>query len=104
MLQANGASTAILFMVNTADGNAPWIDAVGRDRFLAGFPGIGGLRDDSIVRYAVVPALLQRTTLGEIDGKRTPRLDSIVRMLRRAGFPVTTSPNMDACRRHMSPG
>jgi 2-dehydropantoate 2-reductase len=86
----------ICFMVNTAAGCAEWIEAVGRERLLLGFPGAGGIRTGPLVRYVVAPAWLQRTTFGEPDGRATARLQAVLRMFRHAGLPVAASSDMQA--------
>jgi 2-dehydropantoate 2-reductase len=96
ILAANARIPSILFMVNNPSGPQALIAAVGRERVLLGFPGAGGEREGEIVRYQIVPAWLQPTTIAELDGKSTPRLLTIYRELRSAGFPVAISSNMDA--------
>jgi 2-dehydropantoate 2-reductase len=96
ILAANVATPAILFMVNTAEGYGPWISAVGRERILAGTPGCTGARFGRVVRWAMLSRILQATTLGEIDGRRTQRLQAIAGALRAAGFPVALCRDMDA--------
>jgi 2-dehydropantoate 2-reductase len=86
----------ILFMVNNPSGYQQWIDAVGRERLLVGFPGAGGILEGDVVRYHIAPRWLQPTTLGELDGRITRRLKEIASVFRHAGFPVATSRNMDA--------
>jgi 2-dehydropantoate 2-reductase len=95
-LSENPNIPSILFMANNPSGPQGLIDAVGRKRVLLGFPGAGGERKGEVVRYQIVPGLLQPTTIGELDGTYTPRLQSIQRELRSAGFPVAISSNMDA--------
>ncbi len=95
-LAANVASRDILFFMNTAEGYDAWVRAVGRERLLAGFPGAGGIREGPVVRHALVPAWFQRTVLGELDGRITPRLLGLAAAFRGAGFPVTVSRSVDA--------
>jgi 2-dehydropantoate 2-reductase len=95
-LAANRRIPHILFMVNNAVGPQELIAAVGRERVLLGFPGAGGQRDGHLIRYHVTPAGLQATTLGELDGLASVRLNRIISAFRAAGFPVAISSNMDA--------
>ena len=95
-LAANVASNDILLFTNTAEGYGAWVRAVGRERLLAGFPGAGGVREGPVVRYALAPPWFQRTTLGELDGRITPRLLGLAAALRGAGFPVALSRSVDA--------
>lgn len=95
-LAANHASSAFLFMVNSASGPDELIEAVGRERVILGFAGAGGTRKDHIVSTVVLSAKSQPTTIGELDGQVTPRLQAIAEVLRQAGFPVALEANMDA--------
>ncbi len=96
LLAANKKVPSFLFLVNNAEGSAALIRALGRDRILLGFPGAGGQMVDGVVRYRVTKRMLQATTLGELDGKITGRLEQIALAFQRAGFPVALSRNMDA--------
>jgi 2-dehydropantoate 2-reductase len=86
----------VLFMVNNAAGPDEFMLALGRERVLFGFPGAGGVRNDHIVRYRIVSGRQQPTTVGELDGSRTQRLQRIVAVLKHAGFPVAISSRIDA--------
>ncbi len=96
VLAANVASHDILLFMNTAEGYEAAVRAVGRERVLAGFPGAGGVRDGAVVRYALEPSWFERTVLGELDGRITPRLLGLAAAFRGAGFPVVLSRNVDA--------
>ena len=93
-LTANNRIPTLIFMLNNPTGSSDLAQALGRDRVLLGFPGAGGTRDGHLVRYAMIAQ--QPTTLGELDGKRTPRLRRLVETFRQCGFPTTTSRDMDA--------
>ena len=93
---ANRATPDVLVMVNQALGPDELIRALGRERPLLGFPGAGGTREGPLVRYHIMSVRQQPTTLGELDGRRTPRLERIAATLRAAGFPVAISADMDA--------
>jgi 2-dehydropantoate 2-reductase len=93
---ANRGTPSVLFMVNNALGPDDLVQSVGRERVLLGFAGAGGTRVADAVRYHILPAWQQATTLGELDGKRTPRLEQIAAGVRQAGFPVALSAQMDA--------
>ena len=96
ILAGNANIPSILFMVNNPSGPQALIDAVGRERVLLGFPGAGGEREDEIIRFRIVAGFIQPTTIGELNGERTPRIRKISTELRSAGFPVSISSNMDA--------
>jgi 2-dehydropantoate 2-reductase len=97
ILPALGAAhniPAICFMANAAEGLDNWSRAVGPTRLLLGFPGASGSRQEILIRYVVLPAWLQPTTVGDPDGAATPRLQSLLEIFRRAGFPVAASADM----------
>jgi len=96
---ANNVIPTVLFMVNNAAGPAAWVDALGRERVVLGFPGAGGAREGHVVRYLVTSRQMQTTTFGELDGQVSPRLQAIAEAFSMAGFPVAISPNMDAWQR-----
>lgn len=86
-----------LFMLNNASGFEEFCQALGKERVLLGFPGAGGKRDPSgKVTYSILPAILQATQIGELDGTTSPRLLKIAAMFRHAGFPTQIQKNMDA--------
>ncbi len=87
----------ILIMVNNVSGFEEYCQALGRERILLGFPGAGGYRDPSgKVTYSILPAILQATQIGELDGATSPRLLKIAEMFRESGFPTEIQKNMDA--------
>ncbi len=92
-LNANYRIPTLIFMLNNPTGSSDLVQALGRDRVLLGFPGAGGTRDGHLVRYAMIAQ--QPTTLGELDGQRTPRLRNLLETFRQCGFPTTTSRDMD---------
>lgn len=89
-------STCFVFMVNNPTGYSIWINALGPDRVLPAFPGSGGKIENGIVYYEIVSKFIQPTTLGELNGKKTARLKDLCDILRKSGFYVSTSKNMDA--------
>jgi hypothetical protein len=54
------------------------------------------VRAGEAVRVYIAPRTTQPTTIGELDGTNTPRLQQIARMFEQAGFPVAINRNMDA--------
>lgn len=98
-LAGNGHTPDVLFMLNNAAGPRQIVDALGKERVLLGFPVAAGWREGHEVRHLVLPGWLQRTQktpLGELDGRTSPRLGRIMGAFRVAGIPVEASPNMDA--------
>lgn len=97
LLAASQQTPCIVFMFNNLEGPARLIQVLGRERVLLGFPGAAGARaaDGSVVA-TVLPAWMQMTTLGEIDGRNTLRLRLLAKALTKAGFPTALSTHMDA--------
>jgi len=96
ILASHKATPNILFMVNNPSGYADWVDAVGIDRLVLGFAGVGGTLIGHVVRYVVLSRFLQPTTFGEFDGSTSLRLKEIMHVFRSAGFPTAFTSNMDA--------
>lgn len=96
-LAANRHTPNVLFMTNNAAGPGELVAALGGERVLLGFPGAGGVREGHVVRYlAGVGPKKATVTLGELDGRTTPRLQRIAAALEGADFAVDISPNIDA--------
>jgi len=96
LLEANRVTPNVLFMVCNPSGPDEMVAALGRERVLSGYAGAGGVLTGTVIRYAQVSPLLQRTVVGELDGRITARLKAIRRTFREAGFPTTLSSNIDA--------
>ena len=92
-LAANRGVKTFLFMHNRAAGSLALAQAVGPERLLLGFPGAGGWLDGATVRYRLIPE--QPTTLGEPDGRLSPRLRQIAEIFEKAGFTVALNRRMD---------
>jgi len=92
-LKVNRSVKLFLFMHNRAAGSSRLAEAVGPERLLLGFPGAGGWRDGVTVRYRLIPE--QPTTLGEPDGRLSPRLRQIAKIFEDSGFTVALSRRMD---------
>jgi 2-dehydropantoate 2-reductase len=88
-------SQNFVFMVNTPSGYLDWIHSLGANRVIPAFPGAGGKIDNGVVHYTLTSRLIQPTTFGEIGGNRTARILELKDYLRKAGFPVAISNNMD---------
>ncbi|MEJ7832902.1 MAG: 2-dehydropantoate 2-reductase N-terminal domain-containing protein [Nocardioides sp.] len=97
---AEASADTIVPMVNHATGFDQWAEVVGRHRPLIGFPGAGAEIESDGVHFGIPSRLLQQTTLGELDGARSERLERLARSLRRGGFTVATSPRIDAWQRY----
>lgn len=97
VLQKN-KSPNIVFMVNNPLGYEKWIDRVGYERIIIGFPSAGGERKNGTVNYFIgkgITKLFQSTTFGELNGKRTKRLKELYKIFRKSGFSPSINKNMD---------
>ena len=65
-------------------------------RCLSALPGRAETAVEGIVFYHVVLPLLQPTTFGEPKGGVTERVQTLARVLKRAGFPTAVCPDMEA--------
>ena len=92
-LTVNRGVKVFLFMHNRAAGSSRLAEAVGPKRLLLAFPGAGGWLDGPTVRYRLIPE--QPTTLGEPDGRLSPRLRQIAKIFEEAGFTIALSRRMD---------
>lgn len=66
-------SKNIIFVVNTASGYDDWVQAVGSDRLMLGFPSAGGERVDGRVHYFIGKGFMrifQTTTFSEYNGQK----------------------------------
>ncbi len=96
ILASNRQTPSVLFFGNNAAGPGEMIDVLGRERVLLGFPGAAAVAHDGRIRYLITSAQEQPTTIGELDGVPSPRIDAIGDVLKAAGFPVSICSNMDA--------
>ena len=91
-------SPNIVFVVNNPSGYQKWINSVGYDRIMIGFPSAGGERKDGVVNYFIgkgIIKLFQSTTFGELNGKRTERLKKLYKIFKNSGFSPSINMNMD---------
>jgi 2-dehydropantoate 2-reductase len=98
VLAANGRTPTVAFLGNNASGPGELVDALGAQRVLMGFPGFGGYLDGPVVHFAAegdADAALV-LTLGELDGRRSPRIDAIVSAFAEADVRVEVEPRIDA--------
>ena len=81
-------------MGNSVAGPDQMVEALGRERVLLGFARVGGYREGHVITTKV--AASGPTTIGELDGRATPRLQQISEAFKAAGFSVAISLHMDA--------
>ncbi len=96
MLAANPATPSVMFFGNNAAGAEAMIQALGRERVLLGFPGAAAQVTGDSIRYIILSKREQPTTIGELDGSRSPRIKAIADAFRLARFPLSICTNMDA--------
>ncbi len=96
ILAGNQNTPSVMFMCNNAAGPEAMVDALGAERVLLGFPGAAGTPDGHTIRYLILSAREQPTTIGELDGSVSPRLKQIAAALRSAGFNVAMCRQIDA--------
>jgi len=89
-------SQNFVFMVNNPAGYDAWTEALGRERVIPAFPGSGGKIENGVVFYEIVSGMIQPTTLGELEGVISERVRVLKTILKKAGFEVSFSGNMDA--------
>ncbi len=94
MLRANTRIPTVLFLLNNAFGAKEFPAAIGDNRVVLGFPGVGGQREGATITYYVLPQ--QPTTLGEVSGQLTPRLRGLADLITATGHTVALSSHMDA--------
>lgn len=82
VLAANQHVPTFLFMMNNAAGQQPFIDAVGKERVMAGFPQPGGYKKGHVMH--MMPVEASKPTMlpiGEVDGHITRRTLEVMKIL-----------------------
>ncbi|MBA7606030.1 hypothetical protein ES703_13168 [subsurface metagenome] len=96
-LAANQHTPNVLFMGNNAAGPNELVEALGPERVLLGFGGVGGLRSGHVIHHlARSDQKTAPVTIGELDGQTTPRLKHIAAAFIKAGVSVRLNPSIDA--------
>ena len=96
ILRESRGTPSVVFFGNRAAGPAALTEALGEERVLLGFPGAAAIPHDQVLRYVILSPREQPTTIGELDGTRSSRIETLAGALRDAGFPVAISSDMDA--------
>jgi 2-dehydropantoate 2-reductase len=91
-LLAQNVSPNIVFMGNNLAGADEFMRALGRERVMMGAVFAAGRREGAVIRAMVIKSVA--SPFGELDGSRTPRLERLMALLRRAGFKVEASENI----------
>src|ERR1700730_99021 len=93
-LAANQHIPTLVFFLNNPTCTRLLVGRLGSQRVVLGFPGVGGTREGTRVRYVRIRQ--QPTTLGEVAGQMTARLRRLAAMLEQAGFSTAISRSMDS--------
>lgn len=83
----NNDSPNIVTMVNTLESYEDWEKICGKGRILPAFPGAGGSFENNILHAALTPWIIQPTTIGEIRGNETLRLQQLKAVLKQSHIP-----------------
>jgi len=91
LLEDLGANKSenVVFFINNIEGYNDWINKIGKERVMCGFPSAGGDRDCGVVNYHITEGFtknFQATTIGELTGKKTERLLRLVKIFSVSGF------------------
>jgi len=89
-----GPTTTVLTLQNGVGCEETTAGIVGRERVIAGRTFVGGrIVEPGVVEYGVAG---RRTTIGELDGGVTPRIEQIAAMFRAAGMDTDVSTDITA--------
>jgi ketopantoate reductase len=98
VLAANRHTPNVLFLCNNAAGPAAFVEALGKERVLIGFPNSAGYREGHVVHCLTgTPDDKANVPFGEVDGRITDRTREVARILESApGFGAEIRTDMDA--------
>jgi 2-dehydropantoate 2-reductase len=89
IVPAVGPATTVLSLQNGVDKDEVMARAVGAARVVGGTTHIGvSIAEPGVIAHA---GRLQRVTVGELDGSRSPRIEAIAAAFRAAGVDTTVS-------------
>lgn len=77
----------IVTMVNNPDGYDAGESILEKGRMIPAFPGAGGVIENGVLNADITPAVIQKTTYGEIDGRHSKRMDELERIFLKSGIP-----------------
>jgi 2-dehydropantoate 2-reductase len=98
LLSRNKKVQMFLFLMNNAAGPGVFIDALGKDRVMMGFPGAAGYHDGhTIVHLNGTPGRPAGIIIGEVDGGISTRLEKTAQELGKGLYvKAAIEPHMDA--------
>ena len=98
LLASNQQNSLYLFLMNNAAGAGAFVEQLGAERVMMGFPGMAGFRDGHVITYTSAdhenPAGI---VIGEIDGRISDRILDVAHQLEMGRhITVTVEEHMDA--------
>ncbi len=102
ILAANTGTPTIMFLMNNAAGPEKFVEAVGKERVLVGFPASAGYRDGHVIHCLTGTAEKPSPIpFGEVDGRITERTQRIAAAIAAApGFKAEIRTDMDAWHKY----
>jgi 2-dehydropantoate 2-reductase len=85
----------IVPMVNNLNGYDKFEEIVGKPRIIPCFPGAGGSIENGVLHYMLTPTIIQKTTIGELDGNIAASIIAVQNIFKSAKIPTAISKNMD---------
>lgn len=83
-----GPQTVVVTFQNGIDAAQPLVNAVGRDHVAGGVAHVqAAITEPGVIRHTALAQLI----FGELDGKKTPRLEALYDACKRAGFDAKLS-------------
>jgi 2-dehydropantoate 2-reductase len=97
ILAQNQHAKTIVFLGNNLGGAVDLLEHLPAEKIVLGFGGTGGeRRGDIIYHFHDDPSgKVGKIWLGELDGKRTQRLQQLAQLFQQAGFDTEIQPRMD---------
>ncbi len=77
----------IVTMINNPFGYEKCEEILGKGRLIAAFTGADGVIENGVLKAGLTPAVIQKTTFGEPDGRHTERIVTLREIFSRAGIP-----------------
>ena len=98
VLAANRHTPNVLFLCNNAAGPDAFVEALGKERVLIGFPNSAGYREGYVIHCLTgTPNDKANVPFGEVDGRISDRARAVARILESApGFGAEMRTDMDA--------
>lgn len=77
----------IVTLVNNPGGYGAGEHILGKGRLIPAFPGAGGVIENGVLKADITPAVIQKTTYGEINGRHSKRMDELQKIFLKSGIP-----------------